>query len=97
LRGHLFGVGHDRVDVWSHEVSKSLRRRDDLVEYLFLFRLEWQTRNLTLPFDQVFKLGASCITGNLDPVVTDRASIVVVLFDLAPSYLKALAMIPAVN
>lgn len=94
LRRDLFRIGHHWIDVWSHELSKSFGRGDDFFQYFFFFRLEGQTRNLSLPVDQVFKLWASCITRDLDTVVANGAGVVVVFFDLATSDLQALAMIP---
>lgn len=80
--------------MWSHKFSKSFGRGDDLFQYFFLFRLEGQARNLSLPVDQVFKLRASCITRDLDTVIANGARVVVIFLNLATSDLKALAMIP---
>ena len=97
LRRDLFWICHHRIDVWSHKFSKSFGRGDDLFQYFFLFRLEGQARNLSLPVDQVFKLRASCITRDLDTVIANGAGVVVIFLNLATSDLKALAMIPRKN
>ena len=68
-----------------HELSKSFGRGDNFFQYFFLFGLEGQTRDLSLPVDQVFKLRASCITRDLDTVVANGAGVVVIFFDLATS------------
>ena len=94
LRRDLLRIGHYWVDVWSHELSKIFGRGDDIFQYFFLFRLKRQTRNLSLPVDQVFKLRASCITRDLDTVVANGTGVVVIFFNLATSDLKAFAMIP---
>ena len=97
LRRDLFWICHHRIDVWPHKFSKSFGRRDDLFQYFFLFRLEGQARNLSLPVDQVFKLRASRITRDLDTVIANGAGVVVIFLNLATSDLEALAMIPRKN
>lgn len=83
LRSHLFRVGHDGVDVRPHKVAECFSSADDLIKHIFLFGLEWQTGNFLLPLNQIFKLWTGCVARDLDTVVTYRACVVVIFFDLA--------------
>ena len=94
LSCHFFRIGHHRVDIRPHEVSKRLRSSDDLLQNFFFFGLKGQIRDLSLPILKVFKLGTSCITRNLDAIVAYRAGVIVIFFDLAAGNFEALAMVP---
>lgn len=94
LSGDLLGSSHHRIGVGTHEVSKVLSCTDDFVEHFFFIRLEWKILYIILPVLQVFKLGTSCISWNLDPPVADGTGILIVFLDFTASYLQALAMIP---
>ena len=91
---HFFRIGHHWIDVGPHEVSKCLRSTNDFVQYIFFLGLKGQLRDLSLPILKIFKLGASCITRNLDAIVAYRAGVVVILFDLATGNFEAFSMVP---
>ena len=91
---HFFRIGHHWIDVRPHEVSKCLRSSNNFVQYFFFLGLKGQLRDLSLPILKVFKLGASCITRNLDAIVAYRAGVIIILFDLATGNFEALSMVP---
>ena len=94
LRGHFFGIGHHRIDIRPYEVSKRLRGRDDFLQYFFLLGLKGQVRDFNLPILEVFELGASCITRDLDAIIAYWAGIMVIFFDLATGDFEAFAVVP---
>ena len=97
LRGNLFRVGHYRIDIRPYEVSKCFCGSNDFLQYFLLFRLKGQVRDLSLPILKVFKFGASSIARDLDAIIAYRASVIVILFDLATSNFQALAVVPVAN
>ena len=94
LRGHFFRIGHYWIDIRPHKVSKCLRSRNDFVQDFFFFGLKGQVGDFSLPILKIFKLGTSCITRDLDPIVAYRAGVIVIFLDLATGNFKALAMVP---
>ena len=91
---HFFRVGHHWIDVRPHEVSKCFCSSNNVLQYFFFLGLKGQVRDLSLPVLKVFKLGTSCITRDLDAIVADRASVIVIFFDLATGNFEALSMVP---
>ena len=94
LRSHFLGISHHRIDIGPYEISKRLCGSNDFLQYFLLLRLKGQSRDLSLPILKVFKLGASCVTRDLDAIIAYRASVIVVFFDFASSDFEAFAMVP---
>ena len=47
-----------------------------------------------MPSLEVFKFRSGCIARDLDPVVTDRTCVFLVVFDFPPSDLETFSMVP---
>jgi hypothetical protein len=73
---------HHWVDISLDVVTELCASFDDRFECFLFLRLKGQVRDFILPGKKIFQLGSSCITGNLDPIITDRARVVVVFLDL---------------
>lgn len=97
LRGYFFGIGHHWIDIRPYEISECLRRRDDILQYFLLLGLKGQVGDFSLPILEVFELGASCITRDLDAIIAYWAGVVIIFFDLTTGYLEAFAMVPVAN
>ena len=67
---------------------------DDRVQRFFLFWLEWQVGELILPLQEVFELRTGRIAWNLDAVVTNGTSILVVFLDFSARNLETFAVVP---
>ena len=94
LRGDFFRISHHRIDIRPYKVSECLCCSNNLLQYFLLLWLERQLWDLSLPILKVFKLGASCITRDLDTIIAYRAGVIVIFFDLATGNLEALPVVP---
>jgi len=94
LSRQLLRTGHQRIDERSHEVAESLGVVDDVGETVLFFGLEGQVWKLVLPGLKVLELWASRVAWDLDAVIADGTSILVIFFDFAARNLETLAVIP---
>ena len=94
LCSHFFGSCHNRIDVRADIFAEFVGLVNDFIENFLLFGLEGQVLDLIPPVNQVLKLGPSCISRYLYPVITNWASVVIILFYFAASNFETFAVIP---
>jgi hypothetical protein len=87
LSSQLVWTRHERVDVLGHPVPEIESMSNDGFQGVLFFWLEWKIGYVVLPVLQVFDLRSRSITRNLDPIIANRTSVLVVIFYFAASNL----------